>query len=666
MPANTFCCPIYTSLTVPVVACVPSATAFQWSADGQAYHGLNFEPTTAIKAVPGKQDGVEPIGWYRTLIQFDRAVEYLWPEHSQDWSAISLGSVDIALWAVTLVSEQYICRSRVHLKCIVAALTSSMDVFDITPFLLNHFSEESNAVRSTKITDIIRRKRYILVPRQADFGLTPTPLLNGSLLVAGNRAGMLMFFRPLNAPHLRPPFGLDLFIRLEIDNAPHEVCPADQRPCTALQWVEISGSLILVYHKVGVIYLWRPSKHGRRMVRLARFADALVLCLFDGSFHVVHKRSQTNPSWIPTDPEDDISTQKLSLTARSIFTRAEVGPVDAELENRVSGMTSYDGSATVTWVHDYKHDSKHNSIFLVARLWDDTNDEGLLQNLSDILQNCRCSSGFSPAHLLRPIFYNLHPKKLNQLLPRVLNILAPDIVDHSTNINIEPWTGELTPEMRKEFRDSLARHLYGFDVMLSLRMRLSLADFAWKKRDHCGQTAQTLLNAVSHRVLRTIIRHVQAVVPCIKRKFSPNDVPFVLRLVIQAFLSNSPDDLKSDGQRLTDALHNTDLVESVQDTGLNEACPACGEDVPLQTITNGVCPRGHSWTRCSISTFILSTPRVQTCVGCSRKAFLPPSRRDASTTEEWLPEAGRGWIVEELLEAVHRCLFCGNSFVSML
>lgn len=32
----------------------------------------------------------------------------------------------------------------------------------------------------------------------------------------------------------------------------------------------------------------------------------------------------------------------------------------------------------------------------------------------------------------------------------------------------------------------------------------------------------------------------------------------------------------------------------------------------------------------------------------------------------WLPVAARGWVVEELLEAVHRCLFCGNSFVSVL
>jgi hypothetical protein len=76
-----------------------------------------------------------------------------------------------------------------------------------------------------------------------------------------------------------------------------------------------------------------------------------MICLFDGSFHVVHNVS-SDPSWTPSDPDDAISTQKLSATARSIFTRVEPGAVDAELENRISAMTSYDGSATVTWVHE--------------------------------------------------------------------------------------------------------------------------------------------------------------------------------------------------------------------------------------------------------------------------------------------------------------------------
>ncbi|KAJ7240849.1 putative zinc-finger of transcription factor IIIC complex-domain-containing protein [Mycena haematopus] len=774
--------PIYTSLNVPVVASVPSSTAFQWSADGQACfltktalyimtpdHGLNFEPSTAISAAPD-QDGVKSLAWYRTLIQFDRAVEYLWPEQSQDWGAIVLGSVDIALWAVTLSPSNI----SAHAGCIVAALSSSMDltlwtagrnglkgewikIFDVTPFLLDHFSEANNTVRALKSQVI-----SIQWSQQADFGLTPTPLDNGSLLVAGTRAGMLLFLRYRDsdvelvhtasisdrwvvclrisswavvgsrkceahvayatddgvvgvikvrqtledAPNTSP-FGLNLSMRVTIENSPYEICSADQRPCGAFEWVECPGNLILVYHKPGVIYLWRSPNstdgwsglralpivrqpnlstgmspfHPLSGMQYIRRRDALLICLYDGSFHVVHNVS-SDPSWTPTSLDDPVSTQKLSITARSIFTRVEPGVVDPQLENRISAMMSYDGSATVTWVHEagrpadfsYKHDSKHSSIFLVARMWDDTDDEILLQDLVDVLQNSRFSSGFAPAHILRSIFFRLHPTKLNQLHSRILDILRPNFADHSTSINIAPWTGELIPEMRSEFRSSLARHLYGWDVMLLLRMRLALADFAWKgsdspeKQNMCGAIAQTLLDTISHRVLRVIMRHLMAAVQCLGR----NDIPFALRLIVQSLLPGCPSDLTAEGTELSNALQTTVLQNVVLAgdsnlfMGLNESCPACKAEVPLQEITRAVCPRGHTWPRCSITTFILSTPFVRTCMGCSRKAFLPLSSRDSATTANWLPEAGRGWVVEELLEAVHRCLFCGNGFVSVL
>ncbi|KAJ7489173.1 putative zinc-finger of transcription factor IIIC complex-domain-containing protein [Mycena latifolia] len=767
--------PIYTSLNVPMVSCVPSAIAFQWSADGQACfltktalyimtpdHGLNFESASALRATPEKDNAaeVEPLGWYRTMVQFDRPIEYLWPEQSQDWSAIVLGSVDIALWAVTLSPTNV----SPHAGCVLAALSSSMDltlwtagrngmkgewikIYDITPFLLDHFSSEVNAVRALKSQVI-----SIKWSQQADFGFSPAPLDNASLLVAGNRAGMLLFLRYRNssveladtlsvseqwvvclaisswatvepgkcdayiayatddgvvgvvkvrqtlenAPSTSP-FGLSFSIGLAVESGLVELCTPDHRPCTTLEWVEISGSLILVYSKAGVVYLWRSSHlsdgwsglralpigrppklsaglspfHPIAGLHYVRRRDALLVCMSDGSFHVIHSLSR-DPSWTP--PTDDaVTTDSLSVAARTIFTRVEPGTVDAELVNRISGMASYDGGATVTWVHEacrpadfsYKHDAKHNSIFLVARMWDDVNDEALLQDLASLLQNCRFAAGFSPAHLLRPFFFNLPPRKLNALHARILEILAPNYPDHTTGIVIAPWTGEVIPALRSEFRSSLSRHLYGWDVLLSLRMRLALADFAWKgsetpeKRELCGATAQRLLNAISHRILRTILRHLAAVVACL----TPRDVPFVLRTVVQSLLPGAPPDLSVEGTALSRALHA--VVPSTSDvfTGLNETCPACGAEVPLQDITAAICPNGHSWLRCSITTFILSTPRVRTCVGCSRKAF-PVLRADEGSGD--LPEAGRGWVVEELLQAVHRCLFCGNSFVSVL
>jgi general transcription factor 3C polypeptide 4 len=84
---------------------------------------------------------------------------------------------------------------------------------------------------------------------------------------------------------------------------------------------------------------------------------------------------------------------------------------------------------------------------------------------------------------------------------------------------------------------------------------------------------------------------------------------------------------------------------------------------------------------------------VRTCLGCARKAFLPtassPHQRergreltprleasevsrtdDLRTPEDSgtddLQAIGRSWVVQELLEAVRRCPFCGNSFVTLI
>lgn len=755
-----------------MVSASPSSTAFQWSADGQACfltktalyimtpdHGLNFETKTALKATPEKDNAleIEPLGWYRTMVQFDQPVEYIWPEQSQDWSAIVLGSLDIALWAVTLSPSNI----SPHAGCVLAALSSSMDltlwtagrngikgewlkIFDVTPFLLAHFADEKNTVRALK-----SQVTSIKWSQQADFGHRPTPLDNASLLVAGNRAGLLLFLRytrdsrvelidtlsvsnqwvtclaisswavaepgkcdayiafatddgvvgvvkvrqALEATPTASGLGYNYSLELSVESGVVELCSADRRPCTALEWVETPDSLILVYCKVGVVHLWRSSQASQGWSGLyalsitsvpplsagmspyfsvaglhyVRRRDALLVCLSDGSFRVAYDLSR-EPAWAHPSAEVDVSTKSLCAAARGIFARVEPGAVDPELVNRISGMASYDGSAAVAWVHEacrpadfsYKHDAKHNSIFLVARLWDDDDDEALLQDLSSVLRYSRYAAGFSPAHLLRPIFFNLPPRKLNALHLRILEILelTSGFTDHTTDIVIAPFSGELTPEARKEFRDSLGQHLYGWDVMLSLRMRLALADYAWKgsdsqeKRDRCGATAQTLLNAISFRVLRTIIRHLAAVVDY----FTVRDAPFVLRAVVQSLLPGVPPDLTLEGSALSHALEASPAGADAF-TGLEETCPACKAAVPLQDITSAFCPNGHVWLRCSITTFIIATPRVRTCVGCSRKAFLPGASAESG--------AGGGWVVEELLEAVHRCLFCGNSFVSV-
>ncbi|CAK5274150.1 unnamed protein product [Mycena citricolor] len=494
-------------------------------------------------------------------------------------------------------------------------------------------------------------------------------------------------------------FGNSFAIDVMFDDGTVNLCARDHRPCTTLEWFNIAGIPTLFFAKPGVVYLWRetapdpgswsgirsffihrPPKtsaaqspfHPIAGVQYIRRKDALLICLADGTFHVLHHVT-VEPSWTSLNADESVTTDKLCHAARLIFERVEQQQTNKQTVNRISGMTSHDGHATVAWLHEatrpgdysYKHDAKHQSFFVVAKLWDDDgdSDDALTTQLSELLYSCRVGQGLSPASLLRPIFFDLTKRRLERLHSRLLDIIKPNFSDHSSGISIQAWDGELGPVVREEFKQSLKRHLFGWNDLLSLRLRLAVGDFVWSQ---CGLVAQTLLNNISHRVLRTLIRHITPVVSCLKS----SDVPFVLRLVVQSFLPGSPPDLVAEGEQLSAAIKTASSDLDVL-TGLNERCPACKADIPLQDITSAQCPNGHSWLRCSITTFILATSFVRTCVGCSRKAFLPLASQNEYTSHggagaNWLPEAGRGWVVEEMLEAVNRCLFCGNSFVSLL
>ncbi len=163
-----------------------------------------------------------------------------------------------------------------------------------------------------------------------------------------------------------------------------------------------------------------------------------------------------------------------------------------------------------------------------------------------------------------------------------------------------------------------------------------------------------------------------------------------MRVGVQSHLPDSPADLFAEAQTLLQMVRGRGTAEGSELGELSdkaeEYCPACGLVVPFKDITTGVCANGHTWStlltpkstqwllifsssmsaRCSITTFILATPYVRTCIGCGRKAFLPLSMRTSSDQTNWLPPSAQGWVVGELLEAVPRCLLCNNSFVRVL
>ncbi|GLB40900.1 putative transcription factor IIIC subunit delta N-term [Lyophyllum shimeji] len=761
--------PVYTALNVPTVTSYPSVKCLQWSPDGQACfstktaayimtpdHGVHFETSTVIKSVSEKdtRDAIPPIGWFRTIIPFDKTDVHRWPEYSQAWGAASLGSIDVALWDATFSPSGLSTDSG----CILAALTSNMDltlwaaaknylkgewirVFEVTPFLLEAFSGDSSPAGRTAQA-LKAQITSVVWSQQADFGVIPTPVVDGSVLLAGNRAGSLIFLRyradkTIQLVHSCPvadtwitnvtisswtltmqgtceayvaygtadgAIGLakvtqslevsesqepGLLLTVESDARLYE---PDKAGITALSWIEVPHEgRILVHCKPGLLHVWAPpspnvswsgyrtfrlqrqristdssSLHPASGIQYIRRLDALVLTLYDGSFHVFHNLS-TEPSIISATGDGAVTSESLSKAVRSVFIQSELN-VDFSTMNRITGLASYDGSATFIWIQEaarpsdfsYKHEAKHQSTLVVSRLWDDDDDDAFIHDLDEVLNGAKTAAGLAPLYLLRPFFFRLRDRtKLSALHLRILEVLKLGPDDHSVHVTVPSWP-KMTPEFRSTFRRSLTQHLFGRDILLSLRMRLSLADFAWKhsedeeKQNECGQVAQNLLNTISHRNLRTIIRHLAAAVNLL----TPNDIPFVLRMVVQSMLPGSPPDLSAEGENLqavSQAAVFPDPSLAPVTNIFNELCPACRVEVPLQDITTATCSNGHTWARCSITTFILSTPFVRTCVGCSRKAFLPLSA-SALPAQNWLPDTARGWVVEELLEAVHRSI----------
>jgi general transcription factor 3C polypeptide 4 len=146
------------------------------------------------------------------------------------------------------------------------------------------------------------------------------------------------------------------------------------------------------------------------------------------------------------------------------------------------------------------------------------------------------ASGYAPIKILLPVFLHLRKAdRLNRVLPQLLQILEPNILDDVTTSTVNPWTTMSSPEMNREFRRQLTTHLFGWDDLVTLRLRLAIADFCWvcvycaierffslnsmrKKhlkdpqlQENCGKVAQMLLNSISQKVLRIMLRFLVAV-----------------------------------------------------------------------------------------------------------------------------------------------------------
>jgi hypothetical protein len=95
--------------------------------------------------------------------------------------------------------------------------------------------------------------------------------------------------------------------------------------------------------------------------------------------------------------------------------------------------------------------------------------------------------GDASIHLLRPILIHL---RVNEMTPRLHTCLmdllqSQPIDDDSFNLVIPSTPATFDPQLRDSFRRSLGQHLFGWDVLLSLRLRLAITDFCWVSPNTC-------------------------------------------------------------------------------------------------------------------------------------------------------------------------------------
>ncbi|KAJ7780218.1 transcription factor IIIC subunit delta N-term-domain-containing protein [Mycena maculata] len=619
---------------------------------------------------------------------------------------------DVTPFIAELASREPHCAAEQTLRSqITGLLWSTQAEFDITPApcldgsllvtgtragTLMLFRFENSALEHVTTVEVADQwiTHLALSPWTSQGGECETTLACGA---ADGSVSLVKIVQILTSESSPAGFSRGYTIRTRVEKLNLAIFQPDNTGITALRWISPTGNMVLVRATPGVISLWSGGSttlnwSGTRFLRLCtqklsvgssslhpvsglhyvRQEDALLVSLFDGTVHVIHSLIEE-----PTlsDVSHDLTSKRLSDILRSNFTRTERQDISKRDVNRVSGLIPYDDFSVALWVQesaqpsnfDYKYDVLHESTFVAARLCKPPTHDAFLHELSTILNSTKASCGTTPLHLLRPIFLQL--QDLLDLQPRVLETLLQNADIWPSSPVLTPWPGEDGPALRTTFRQSLKQHMFGCNVLLSLRLRLSVADFCWRhttnlsKRDAYSVVAQRFLRSISFIILRILCRHLFAVVACLKAE----DIPFLMRIALQSSMPSAPSDLRADAEALLNTL-SSHIPSCSTDTygkeSMQENCPACGLVIYLDGDSEATCPKGHTWGRCSVTSFILSTPLLRTCAGCNRKAFLPLSCRDPASTPNWLPSSAQSWVVKEFLECASRCLFCGNNFGS--
>ncbi|KDQ13011.1 hypothetical protein BOTBODRAFT_56326 [Botryobasidium botryosum FD-172 SS1] len=213
----------YTALTV-LTAGNPSSRTLQWSEDGQlllmTWHavyiltpdlGITFDLGSTICARPetGHNDTAEPLKWFRTLVELQRALAHPWAAQSLAYSTVAFGAADLA-WRSASWSPTNLTPAA---GCVLAALNSNMEVSIWAP-VKNHLKGQWKQLQD--ITELMKNLPHpTLTPgpesitaqvlnsqtmslewsKQVDLDTSSAVGVDGSLLALGTRGGCVVLMR---------------------------------------------------------------------------------------------------------------------------------------------------------------------------------------------------------------------------------------------------------------------------------------------------------------------------------------------------------------------------------------------------------------------------------------------------------------------------------------
>ncbi|KZT59852.1 hypothetical protein CALCODRAFT_553992 [Calocera cornea HHB12733] len=481
---------------------------------------------------------------------------------------------------------------------------------------------------------------------------------------------------------------------------------ADSRSLTSLKWIDLQAypRYVLAYSKPGVFGLISPVGSGlgwtgERRLLLSKqpihacssalgtpsdfhyFAvdDALLVTYSDGTVQVVHQLSTDPTLEMPGSP---LKPLDITRAMRRVFLQIE-GPDTTDVTVMQTVGCCFVSDAVALWSYhtvyptflDYHPELSQFTTLTMAALLDLNHDPALaLQNIEQL-----CASDGTQALGLRPrvaqklisIYLDLEANHgsdaLRAGLSRIVEVSVPQWTDAARNRVIPGWR---VPDTQENLREQLHVDLIdGADVTL-LRCKLATLQLA----DKFGYSFPDRISLVQSLIIAHIFGVYLYAAADPRSLVTTQDIAFARRIVkISNYLPVSIETTKPLTVGLAKSL-NVDLDVTVpapdeehkssatltSSFDVGDVCVVCKGFIPMTNLERASCEAGHVWERCSITTLPLATPNVRTCVGCSRKAHLPPSE----IAEKH--RVAHGWFADLVLESVRSCLYCGNHFVRIL